>query len=272
MASLILLGVVVFLAFTTIFFVHYRKVVEEKRIQTERKIQDIQTQVKRLEPLVTQIRPHLLPYDLRSALAERWMTLLQIQQDAGDKSEAFLLQLKKAEQLVREVKANSNPKVEPIESQAKGQEAMNQLKNVQFLIMREFREGKLSETRGQEFLTSIRYAATQVVIEMNKSLAAIQLENKKYRAALIYYQNIIKELKKYRGTEQEYFSNIYDDIRKTMEEVKVKAQQEQAATPNRLAEGMDALEKEEAEENGFKSDMQRAITAGKAKARSQQRG
>ena len=269
MAALILLGFVVFLAFLTIFMVHYRKVAEEKRIQTERKIQDIQTQAKRVEPLITRIRPHLLPYDLRSALAERWITLLHLQQDAGDKSEDFIQELQNAEQVVREVKANPNPKVEPIESQAKGQEAMNQLKNVQFLIMKEYREGRLSEARGQQFLTSIRYAATQVVVEMNKSLAAAQLENKKYRAALIYYQNIIKELKKYRGTEQEHFSSIYDDIRKTMDEVKVKAQQELAATPNMLAEGMDALEKEEAEENGFQSDMQRAVMAGKAKARQQ---
>ena len=269
MAALILLGVVVFLAFTTIFFVHHRKVVEEKRIQTERKIYDIKTQVKRLEPLVTRIRPHLLPYDLRSALAERWITLLHLQQDAGDKSEDFIQELQNAEQVVREVKANPNPKVEPIESQAKGQEAMNQLKNVQFLIMKEFREGRLSEARGQQFLTSIRYAATQVVVEMNKSLAAAQLENKKYRAALIYYQNIIKELKKYRGTEQEHFSGIYDEIRKTIEQIKSKAQQELAATPNMLAEGMEELEKEEAAENGFQSDMQRAVMAGKAKARQQ---
>ncbi|GLR65306.1 hypothetical protein [Marinospirillum insulare] len=272
MLALILLGVVVFLAFTTIFFVHHRKVVEEKRIQTERKIHDIKTQVKRLEPLVTRIRPHLLPYDLRSALAERWITLLHLQQDAGDKSDSFLQELQNAEQVVREVKANPNPKIEPIENQAKGQEAMNQLKNVQFLIMKEFREKRLSEARGQQFLTSIRYAATQVIIEMNKSMAAVQLENKKYRAALIYYQNIIKELKKYRGTEQEHFSSIYDDIRKTMDEVKVKAQQELAATPNMLAQGMEELEKEEALESGFTSDMQRAVMAGKAKARSQQKG
>lgn len=269
MAALILLGVVVFLAFLTIFMVHYRKVAEEKRIQTERKIQDIQTQAKRVEPLITRIRPHLLPYDLRSALAERWITLLHLQQDAGDKSESFAQDLQRAEQLVREVKANPNPKVEPIESQAKGQEAMNQLKNVQFLIMKEFREGRLSEARGQQFLTSIRYAATQVVIEMNKSLAAAQLQDNKYRAALIYYQNIIKELKKYRGTEQEHFSSVYNEIRSVMDELKVKAQQEMAATPNMLAEGMDALEKEEAEENGFQSDMQRAVMAGKAKARQQ---
>lgn len=269
MAALILLGVVVFLAFLTIFMVHYRKVAEEKRIQTERKIQDIQTQAKRVEPLITRIRPHLLPYDLRSALAERWITLLHLQQDAGDISEGFLKKLQEAEQLVREVKANPNPKVEPIENQQKGQETMNQLKNVQFLIMKEFREGRLSEARGQQFLTSIRYAATQVIVEMNKAMAAAQLQEGKYRAALIYYQNIIKELKKYRGTEQEHFSSIYDDIRKTMDEVKVKAQQELAATPNMLAEGMDALEKEEAEENGFQSDMQRAVMAGKAKARQQ---
>lgn len=269
MAALILLGVVVFLAFTTIFFVHHRKVVEEKRIKTERKIQDIQAQAKRVEPLVTRIRPHLLPYDLRSALADRWITLLHLQQDAGDKSDEFLQQLKNAEAQVSEVKASPNPKIQPIENQQKGQEAMNQLKNVQFLIMKEFREGRLSEARGQQFLTSIRYAATQVVVEMNKSLAAIQVSNEKYRAALIYYQNIIKELKKYRGTEQEYFSNIYDEVRRMMEEVKVKAQQELAATPNMLAEGMDALEKEEAEENGFQSDMQRAVMASKAKARSQ---
>lgn len=269
MAALILLGVVVFLAFITIFFVHHRKVVEEKRIQTERKIQDIQNQAKRIEPLVTRIRAHLLPYDLRSALAERWMTLLHFQQDAGDKSEEFLQELKKAEQVIRDVKANPNPKIQPIESQQKGQEAMNQLKNVQFLIMKEFREGRLSEARGQQFLTSIRYAATQVVIEMNKSLAAAQLQDNKYRAALIYYQNIIKELKKYRGTEQEHFSSVYNEIRSVMDELKVKAQQEMAATPNMLAEGMDALEKEEAEENGFQSDMQRAVMAGKAKARQQ---
>lgn len=269
MAALILLGIVVFLAFATIFFVHHRKVVEEKRIQTERKIQDIQTQAKRIEPLITRIRPHLLPYDLRSALAERWMALLHLQQDAGDKSEEFLQQLHKAEQQVREVKANPNPKVQVIENQQKGQEAMNQLKNVQFLIMKEFREGRLSEARGQQFLTSIRYAATQVIIEMNKSMAAEQLNNGKYRAALIYYQNIIKELKKYRGTEQEHFSSVYDDIRKMMDGVKAKAQQELAATPNMLAEGMDALEKEEAEDNGFQSDMQRAVSASKAKARQQ---
>jgi len=272
MAALVLLGVVVFLAFTTIFFVHHRKVVEEKRIHTERKINDIKNQAKRLEPLVTRIRPHLLPYDLRSALAERWITLLHLQQDAGDKSEDFMQELQKAEQVVREVKANPNPKVEPIESQAKGQEAMNQLKNVQFLIMKEFREKRLSEARGQQFLTSIRYAATQVIIEMNKSIATELLGQGKYRAALINYQNIIKELKKYRGTEQEHFSSVYDDVRRMMEEVKVKAQQELAATPNMLAEGMDALEKEEAEENGFQSDMQRAVMASKAKARSQIRG
>jgi len=268
MAALILLGIVVVLAFATIFFVHHRKVVEEKRIQTERKIQDIKNQVKRLEPLITRIRPHLLPYDLRSALAERWISLLQLQQDAGDTSEQFLQELHRAEQVVREVKANSNPRVQPIENQQKGQEAMNQLKNVQFLIMKEFREGRLSEARGQQFLTSIRYAATQVVIEMNKSLATVQLENKKYRAALIYFQNIIKELKKYRGTEQEHFSGVYDEIRRTIEEVKVKAQQEQAETPNLLAKGMEALEKEEAEESSFQSDMQRAVMASKAKARS----
>lgn len=206
---------------------------------------------------------------MRSALADRWMTLLHLQQDAGDISEKFLQELKKAEQQVREVKANPNPKAQPIENQQKGQEAMNQLKNAQFLIMKEFREGRLSEARGQQFLTSIRYAATQVIIEMNKSMAAEQLGQGKYRAALIYYQNIIKELKKYRGTEQEHFSNVYSEIRKAIDEVKEKAQQELASTPNMLAEGMDALEKEEAEENGFQSDMQRAVMASKAKARSQ---
>ncbi|NLW04130.1 MAG: hypothetical protein GX029_02720 [Pseudomonadaceae bacterium] len=269
MVPLIVLGLVVLVAFVTIFLVHHRKVKEEKRIQTERKIQDIQTQAKRIEPLLTKIRPHLLPYDLRAALADRWMALLQVQQDLGDTSDNFLFLLKNAEQVVSEVKSNPNPNPQPIEDQKKGQETMNLLKNVQFLIMKEFREGRIAEAKGKEFLTNIRYAATQVIIEMNKSLAAAQLQNNKYRAALIYYQNILTELKKYRGTDQEHFSSVFSEVRDTMEHLKIKAKHELAATPNLLAEGMEALEKEEADVSGFQSDMQRAIMASKARARSQ---
>lgn len=269
MAAFILLGVVVVLAFVTIFLVHHRKVKEEKRIQTERKIQDIQTQAKRIEPLLTRIRPHLLPYDLRAALADRWMTLLQTQQSLGDTSDEFLYLLRNAERVVSEVKSNPNPNPEPIEDHKKGQEAMNLLKNVQFLIMKEYREKRLSESKGKEFLTSIRYAATQVIIEMNKAIAEVKIKESKYRAALVNYQSIITELKKYRGTDQQHFSSVYNDVRAKMEQLKVQAKQELAATPNLLAEGMEALEKEEADVSGFQSDMQRAIMASKARARSQ---
>ncbi|SFX65618.1 hypothetical protein [Marinospirillum alkaliphilum] len=265
MTALIVLGVVVTLAFATLFMVHHRKVQEEKRVQMERKIREFETQAKRIEPLVTRIRPHLLPYDLRSALAERWISILHAQQDAGDKREEFLAYVSEAETKVREVKANPNPTPQPIENQQKGQEAMNQLKNVQFLIMKEFREGKLSETKGQEFLSALRHAATQVVVEMNKSMAEEQLQNKKYRAAIIYYQNILKELKKYRGTDQAQFSNVFNEVRTAMERIKPLAQQELKSGPNMLAEGMDELEEEE----NFMSDVQRAVMASKAKARSQ---
>lgn len=265
MIALILLGIVVLVAFVTLFVVHHRKAQEEKRIQQERKIREIETQAKRIEPLVTRIRPHLLPYELRAALAERWIALLHTQQDAGDKREDFLKYLQEAEDTVREVKANPNPRVVPIENQQKGQEAMNQLKNVQFLIMKEFREGRLSETRGQEFLTAIRHAATQVVIEMNKSQAEEQVRNQKYRAAMIYYQNILKELKKYRGTDQAQFSHVFNEVRSAMERLKPMAQQELSSGPNMLAEGMNELEEEET----FMSDVQRAVMASKARARNQ---
>lgn len=265
MIALISLGTVVLLAFLILFLVHHRKVQEEKRILTERRIREIETQAKRLEPLVVRIRPHLLPYELRSALAERWITLLHAQQDAGDRREAFLAQLQEAEEKVRDIKADPNPAIQPVENQQKGQEQLNQLKNVQFVIMKEFREGKLSEARGQEYLTALRHAATQVVVEMNKSMAEVQLQNKKYRAAIIYYQNILKELKRYRGTEQAQFSSVFTEVRTAMDRIKPLAQQELYNGPNALAAGMAELEDEE----NFMSDVQRAVMASKAKARSQ---
>lgn len=265
MIALISLGTVVILAFLILFLVHHRKVQEEKRILKERRIRDLETQAKRLEPLVVRIRPHLIPYELRSALAERWIALLHAQQDAGDRREAFLAQLQEAEEKVRDIKANPNPTVQPIENQQKGQEQLNQLKNVQFVIMKEFREGKLSETRGQEYLTALRHAATQVVVEMNKSLAEVQLQDKKYRAAMIYYQNILKELKRYRGTEQAQFSDLFAEVRTVMDRIKPLAQQELYSGPNVLAAGMAELEDEE----NFMSDVQRAVVASKARARSQ---
>lgn len=271
MSALMLLSVVVVvLAFTTIFFVHHRKIKEENRIQTERKIQDIRTQAKRIEPLLINIPAHLLAYDLRVALAERWLLLLRMQQGLGDKSDDFLYLLKNAEQTVNAVKANPNPSPQPIDSRQKGQETMNQLKNVQFLIMKEFREGRIAEAKGKDFLQMIRYAATQVIIEMNKAIAEVKIKENKYRAALVNYQSIITELKKYRGTDQQHFSRVYNDVRAMMEQLKVQAKQELAATPNLLAEGMEALEKEEADVSGLQSDMQRAVMASQARARSQQ--
>lgn len=267
MLALIVLGVIVALAFVIIFGVHLKKVNEEKRLQIERKIQDLQSQAKRFEPLITRLRPHLLPYDLRKALADRWIALLYLQQDAGDTSPEFLAYLAEAQSLVSEVKANPNPMAEPIEDKERGQEAMNLLKNLQFILMREYREGRLSETRGQEFINQVRYAATQIVIEMNQSMVKEQLRENKYRAAIVCYNNILIELKKYRGTEKEQFAGVYNSSRKAIEELKVKAKEEAEQTPNLLADGIKELEAEEAEAAVFKSDMQKALEAGKEKAR-----
>lgn len=265
MAPFILLGVVIFLVFTTIFLVHQRKVNEEKRVQTERKIQDVQTQARRIEPLLTGIPPHLLSYELRVALADRWKILLHMQQDLGDVSDDFLYALKSAEQIISDVKSTPAPTPQPIKNKQKGQETMNQLKSVQFLIMKEFREGRIGETKGKEFLQVIRYAATQVIIEMNKALAEMQIQDHKYRAAIVNYQSILTELKKYRSTDQDHFSSVYNEVRDAIEQLKYRAKQEADAIPNLLAEGMAVLEKEEADESAFKTDMQRAIIAGQAK-------
>ncbi|MFK7161290.1 hypothetical protein V6U78_09605 [Marinospirillum sp. MEB164] len=267
MLIFIFLGLVVVLAFVTIFFVHHRKAQEEKRIQFERLVRELEQQAKRVEPLLTRLRPHLLPYDLRAALAERWIRILHNRRDLGDKSEAFQAHLQEAEQLVSEIKSTSQPQVQRIADNKQGQEALNLLKNVQYLIMKEYREGKLSEAKGQEYLTSLRHAATQVVVEMNLSQAEQQLEAKKYRAAMIYYQNILKELKKYRGTDQSEFRDVYNDVRATLDRIKPLAQQELNQGPNLLADGMQAEE----EEDAFQSDIQRAVIAGKERAR-QSRG
>lgn len=269
MSALILLGVVVLLAFITIFLVHHRKVKEENRIQTERKIQDIQTQAKRVEPLLTTIPAHLLTYDLRVALADRWLLLLRMQQDLGDASDDFLYLLKSAEQAVSEIKANPNPNPQPVNTKQKGQEVMNQLKNVQFLIMKEFREGRIAEAKGKAFLQVVRYAATQVIVEMNKALAETYIKDQKYRAAIVNYQSILTELKKYRGTDQDHFSSVFNEVRHAIEQLKPLAKQEADATPNMLAQGVAELEQEEADDSVFKSDMQRAVMASQARARTQ---
>ncbi|WP_114417875.1 hypothetical protein [Marinospirillum perlucidum] len=264
MIALIVSSVIVVLAFVTLFLVHHHKVKEEKRVQMERQIKDLESQAKRYEPLVTQIRPHLLPHSLRVGLAERWIKLLESRQLAGDKSPEFQEKLAEAEEIVREVKAQTNPPEQPIENNKKGQEVLNQLKNVQYLIMKDYRDGKLTEAKGQQFLTDLRHAATQVVIEMNRAQAEEQLNNKKYRAAMIYFNNIVKELKKYKGTDQTRFRDVLQETKSAIEKIKPLAQQELTSGPNQLAAGMEEMEAEE----GFQSDVQRAVMASKAKARS----
>lgn len=269
MSAFIVLGVVIVLTFTTIFFIHHRKVKEENRIQTERKIQDIQSQAKRIEPLLTKIPDHLLTYDLRVALADRWLLLLRMQQDLGDVSDDFVYLLKSAEQTVSDIKANPHPNPSQVNNKQQGQEVMNQLKNVQFLIMKEFREGRIAEAKGKEFLQVIRYAATQVIVEMNKALAEAHIKDQKYRAAIVNYQSILTELKKYRGTDQGHFSSVFNEVRHALEQLKPLAKQEADATPNMLAQGVAELEQEAADDSVFKSDMQRAVMASQARARAQ---
>lgn len=263
MIALIVSSIVVIIAFVTLFLVHHHKIREEKRIQLERQVKDLESQAKRYEPLVTKIRPHLLPHSLRVGLAERWIKLLHSRQDLGDRSPDFLEHLQEAENLVRDIKAQSNPPVQPIEDQKKGQEVLNQLKNVQFLIMKDYREGKMSEAKGQQFMSDLRHAATQVVVEMNQAQANEQLKNQKYRAAMIYFNNIIKELKKYKGTDQTRFRDVLKETKAAMDKIKPLAQQELQSGPNQLAAGMQEMEQEEA----FQSDLQRAVMASKAKAR-----
>ncbi|SFC07076.1 hypothetical protein SAMN05660443_1426 [Marinospirillum celere] len=265
MIALIVSSVIVIVAFVTLFLVHHHKVKEEQRIQLERQVKELDSQAKRYEPLVTKIRPHLLPHGLRVGLAERWIQILHTRQDLGDKNPDFLQHLDEVENLVRDIKAQSNPPVQPIEDKKKGQEVLNQLKSVQFLIMKDYRDGKLSESKGQQFMTDLRNAATQVVIEMNQAHAQEQLKSKKYRAAMIAYNNIIKELKKYKGTDQTRFRDVLKDTKSAMEKIKPLAQQELSSGPNQLAAGMEELEQEEA----FQSDLQRAVMASKAKAKSQ---
>lgn len=265
MIALIISSVIAVLAFLTLFFVHHSKIKEEKRIQLERQVKELDSQARRYEPLVTKIRPHLLPHGLRVGLADRWIQILHTRQDLGDKSPEFLEQLAAAEETVREVKAQTNPPVRPIEDQKRGQEVLNQLKNVQFLIMKDYREGKMSEAKGQQFMTDLRHAATQVVVEMNQAQANEQLSNNKYRAAMLYYNNIMKELKKYKGTDQKQFREVLHETKAAIEKIKPLAQQELKSGPNKLASGMEDMEEEES----FQSDMQRAVMAGKAKARSQ---
>jgi|GEM_PF-1868384 hypothetical protein len=265
MIALIVSSVIVVLAFVTLFLVHHNKIKEEKRIQLERQVKELDSQAKRYEPLVTKIRPHLLPHGLRVGLAERWIQILHQRQDLGDKSSDFLEQLADAEERVRDIKAQTSPPVQPIEDKQKGQEVLNQLKNVQFLIMKDYRDGKLSETKGQQFMTDLRHAATQVVIEMNQAQANEQLKNNKYRAAMIYFNNIMKELKKYKGTDQTQFREVLHETKSAIEKIKPLAQQELSSGPNMLAEGMEDMEEEES----FQSDVQKAVMASKAKARSQ---
>ncbi|MDR9468860.1 hypothetical protein [Marinospirillum sp.] len=265
MIALIVSSVIVVLAFVTLFLVHHNKIKEEKRIQLERQVKELDSQAKRYEPLVTKIRPHLLPHGLRVGLAERWIQILHQRQDLGDKNPDFLEQLADAEERVRDIKTQTNPPVQPIEDKQKGQEVLNQLKNVQFLIMKDYRDGKLSETKGQQFMTDLRHAATQVVIEMNQAQANEQLKNKKYRAAMIYFNNIMKELKKYKGTDQTQFRDVLHETKSAIEKIKPLAQQELSSGPNMLAAGMEDMEEEE----NFQSDMQKAVMASKAKARSQ---
>ena len=75
----------------------------------------------------------------------------------------------------------------------------------------------------------------------------------------------MKELKKYKGTDQTQFREVLHETKSAIEKIKPLAQQELSSGPNMLAEGMEDMEEEES----FQSDVQKAVMASKAKARSQ---
>lgn len=233
MFALTLLILVVLLAFAALFATHYLKTREQRRAASLRKIQDYEVQIRAVEPLITRLRPHLLPHSMRIVLAERWYALLELRQQAGDHSPEMTQKLAQAEAQLRDIKAEANPKVHPVESDAVATDMLHLLRSVHALITREFKEGRLAEAKGKKMLAMLRHSATQVIVEQNQSRAEAFKAQKQYRKAMACYQNIIKELNKYRGTDQEVFRETLQQTRHDLEKAKQLADEYQPASIQR---------------------------------------
>lgn len=199
---------------------------QKKSVLNSKKEVLLKSDIKMMSEIIKSIPDYLLPPSFRLAIGKVWQDRIsKLSEIIGSDNKGVKKYSKQADEYLKNAVRQERGEIIQINTQEEADAIILKLKNLYSIVSRLERKNRINKDIADKFNSAIHQAATRVTVELLQNNTSQAIENNDPAEAIKNLNQVVKELKSYRGVPNHPYRQVLKDsvnsINRLKQEIKL---------------------------------------------------